>query len=575
MDGLLSGKLLGREADEDGKAAWRPIYTDDVLTRGAQPMFRKPNGQFAAKTDPEAVRDQQTANWFLYETIQAIKGGATVSNAPPVDPVDGELWFNDTPDVMELFMWHEGEQDWLPVKPDGQGNWVPVTGGTFLGPIFGPSVPALITPNRPVWSDFPSDPLQTNILDDLSTFEGAVVFQVPVPNFNQLPGGIQNRFKIRAQGPDADLSGWADGEDAILYFSEHRSDINRLILQTHTVKGGLQHYRHPDGYDVLYGESDTCTGGIIAGGWATTIYKFGKDYSPYVTYEMLEDVGDHYVAKTGDTMTGPLEVDDVVKADVIKSTKVDSGEDTNLSIQRYGSTKFLLASTETLAYQPVRYNADYKLDHERNLITKGYVDDLVEETVTDADGAYVQKKKDGGDSMEGPLKISGQAGVDSRAARRLEALNVFSGSENSSLQLGTKSTKIYVGHNDTSFNTPLKLNEIQDRGAGVTFTGTIKFADQDVLMDIAPAAGTTQTIKLFDGVGNSDDQTILQVDINGATFKKAIEFVSGPSNGKEVVFRLDANRGVRARNLNMDSTNINKLADPVNPDHAVNLKTCR
>jgi hypothetical protein len=163
--------------------------------------------------------------------------------------------------------------------------------------------------------------------------------------------------------------------------------------------------------------------------------------------------------------------------------------------------------------------------------------------------------------------------MDSRASRRLIALNVFSGSDNSSLQLGTKNTKIYVGHNDTSFNTPLKLNEIQGRGDGITFTDTIKFDDQDVLMDIAPAAGTTQTINLFEGVGSSDDPTVLEVDINGATFKKAIEFVSGPSNGKEVILRLDSNRGIRARNLNMDNTNINKLADPVDPDHAVNLKT--
>jgi hypothetical protein len=92
-------------------------------------------------------------------------------------------------------------------------------------------------------------------------------------------------------------------------------------------------------------------------------------------------------------------------------------------------------------------------------------------------------------------------------------------------------------------------------------------------MDIAPKAGTTQRINLFEGVGSSDDQTILEVDINGATFKKAIEFVSGPSNGKEVILRLDSNRGVRARNLNMDNTNISKLADPTDDEQAVNLRT--
>ena len=178
------------------------------------------------------------------------------------------------------------------------------------------------------------------------------------------------------------------------------------------------------------------------------------------------------VSKSGDTMTGPLEVDDVVKADIIKSTKVDSGEDTNLSIQRYGSTKFLLASTETLAYQPVRYNADYKLDHERNLITKGYVDELVEETVTDADGAYVQKKKDGGDDMEGPLRINAQEASDGRGTNYVQTLGVFSKSDGSALRLGTTRDRVYIGHNDTSFNGPIKLEEIQSKkeGEGVPLT---------------------------------------------------------------------------------------------------------
>ena len=117
MDGLLSGKLLGREADEDGKAAWRPIYTDDVLTRGAQPMFRKPNGQFAKKTDPEAVRDQQTANWFLYESMMDLNGGVQVSEDAPVDPNDGALWFDNTEEIMQLFLYHEDSDAWIPVAP--------------------------------------------------------------------------------------------------------------------------------------------------------------------------------------------------------------------------------------------------------------------------------------------------------------------------------------------------------------------------------------------------------------------------------------------------------------------------
>jgi hypothetical protein len=117
MDGTLTGKLLGREPGENGRAFWRPIYTDDVLTRGAQPMFRKPNGQFAKKTDPEAVRDQQTANWFLYESMMDLNGGVQVSEDAPVNPNDGALWFDNTEEIMQLFLYHEDSDAWIPVAP--------------------------------------------------------------------------------------------------------------------------------------------------------------------------------------------------------------------------------------------------------------------------------------------------------------------------------------------------------------------------------------------------------------------------------------------------------------------------
>ena len=99
-----------------------------------------------------------------------------------------------------------------------------------------------------------------------------------------------------------------------------------------------------------------------------------------------DDLDTKYVKKDGDIMTGDLEVKGVAKATELKSTKLNSGEDSNLSIQRRGDTKLLIAPKETLAYQPVKYNDDYTLNHERNLITKGYVDeaiDEVNETISD------------------------------------------------------------------------------------------------------------------------------------------------------------------------------------------------
>ena len=120
IDGTMVNKLLGREMDEEGAKIWRPIYTSDVITEGAQPMFRSTEtGQFTKATDPAAIRDQQTANWFLYETMMALESGAsvTIDTQAPQDPSDGDFWFDNTEEVMQLFVYHEASDAWIPVAP--------------------------------------------------------------------------------------------------------------------------------------------------------------------------------------------------------------------------------------------------------------------------------------------------------------------------------------------------------------------------------------------------------------------------------------------------------------------------
>ena len=115
----------------------------------------------------------------------------------------------------------------------------------------------------------------------------------------------------------------------------------------------------------------------------------------------------NFVKKTGDTMSGVLNVNNDVKANHLKSTKIDSGANSNLSIQRNNDTKILIASSENVSYQPLRYNSDYNLDNDRHLITKGYVDEAVANS--SGNGNYVSKT--GGDSMEGPLEVKGELQV--------------------------------------------------------------------------------------------------------------------------------------------------------------------
>jgi hypothetical protein len=98
--------------------------------------------------------------------------------------------------------------------------------------------------------------------------------------------------------------------------------------------------------------------------------------------------------------------------------------------------------------------------------------------------------KEGGDSMEGPLKINGQRNPVNGIASTIEVLNVDSG-ENSSLQLKQNgTTTVYVGKSDLTLTTDLKFNNpnkhiytgpdkkgIEVNTNGVLYKGDISAAD--------------------------------------------------------------------------------------------------
>ena len=85
---------------------------------------------------------------------------------------------------------------------------------------------------------------------------------------------------------------------------------------------------------------------------------------------------------------------------------------------------------------------------------------------------YVSKT--GGDDMEGPLYVKNQPDTGSRDTSRINSLGVYSNSSSSYLGLGTSGTKVYVGHNDTSFATPIKVSDIEQKDDwGINVTGAL------------------------------------------------------------------------------------------------------
>ena len=96
---------------------------------------------------------------------------------------------------------------------------------------------------------------------------------------------------------------------------------------------------------------------------------------------------------------------------------------------------------------------------------KGYSDQKLN------DGLSKCVQNTGGDDMQGPLHIKNNGG-DTRATNRVTTLGVFSNSDSSALRLGTTRDRVYIGHNDTSINGPLKIDELQEKtdGGGIFFT---------------------------------------------------------------------------------------------------------
>ena len=307
------------------------------------------------------------------------------------------------------------------------------------------------------------------------------------------------------------------------------------------------------------------------------------------------ELGNTYVSKSGDTMFGELVFDDnVVNAMKIAPVegsvayinyfdqpttqltaidiKLSGNSDTN-RFRILGGSSAANTMVSFTSSGKIVYNTDVSMNNlkitdvgnpvqDTDAVNLGTLTSITDTLDTQLDGKV---SKTGGDRMEGPLNITTQPGMGPRDSRRINILGIYSNSASSSLQLGTTTTKIYVGNDDTSFNGPIKVSEISDRGAGIIIDATLKFNQHTDLLDIMPQNGTTQNINLF--AGSNPDATTVKVNVNGATFKNALEFESGPSANKEVVLRIDSNKGLKARNLNMDDTNITKLADPTaDPD---------
>jgi len=112
--------LLYREPDGTNRGEWAPATTDLIETNGML-MFRDIKGRFKPTPEElENINTQLKANRFMWEKIQELDlkaGGVAISPDAPDNPDNGMFWFDNTEDVMQLFIWHKDSDAWIPVAP--------------------------------------------------------------------------------------------------------------------------------------------------------------------------------------------------------------------------------------------------------------------------------------------------------------------------------------------------------------------------------------------------------------------------------------------------------------------------
>ena len=99
----------------DGENVRAPLTTDLIETNPGI-TFRNAKGQFAA-VDPGVTEltNQLKVNRYLYDRM--IERGVTIDVVPPEVYAEGTFWFCNREDSMQLFVYHEDSDAWIPVAP--------------------------------------------------------------------------------------------------------------------------------------------------------------------------------------------------------------------------------------------------------------------------------------------------------------------------------------------------------------------------------------------------------------------------------------------------------------------------
>ena len=99
-----------------------------------------------------------------------------------------------------------------------------------------------------------------------------------------------------------------------------------------------------------------------------------------------ETTAGNFVSKTGDTMTGALQIDHPAGLDMqgtspVRTRFLDSGGNSNLEIRRNGQRRILVGTNEIVLDKIAKYTTDVSVVDDKHLSTKKYVDDQIQRDI--------------------------------------------------------------------------------------------------------------------------------------------------------------------------------------------------
>ena len=100
----------------EGKNVRAKLTTDLVATNTAV-IFRDQKGRFRSTAEIPALDNQLQVNRFLWEEIEYRTVVIDVEPPSPVGARDGMLWFDNSENSMQLYIYHADSNAWVPVAP--------------------------------------------------------------------------------------------------------------------------------------------------------------------------------------------------------------------------------------------------------------------------------------------------------------------------------------------------------------------------------------------------------------------------------------------------------------------------